>query len=103
MIPGAFAPVTAACMLLVLRDRRLSPIDRPAFRARELLRTFSFSPKRNPDFSWACLVVFLLSTGASTLTTYLVYYLSDYLRIDGAAVPRLAFVAPDPQRVLSRT
>ncbi|MGV9866735.1 MFS transporter [Rhodococcus koreensis] len=90
MVPALPAVAMVAVLCLVVRDRRLRPQNRPAFTLRQFLTTFWFNPRRNPDFGWAVLGVFLTALALMTLSTYLVYYLSDSLGIDEDQVARVA-------------
>ncbi|WP_020494583.1 MFS transporter [Sciscionella marina] len=92
VLPALPAPVTVLVLCVVLRDRRLAKENRAPLTLRDLTRTFAVRPRRNPDFAWACLVIFLLSIGTGTLSTYLVYFLSDGLGIAAAEVPHVAFL-----------
>ncbi|MGW4400729.1 MFS transporter [Amycolatopsis nivea] len=92
LLPAIAAPITVVILCAVLRDRRLDPAERTPFGIRDLGRMFSFRPRHNPPFAWACLMVFLLSIGFSTFTTYLVYYLSDVLGVGSGEVAHAAFV-----------
>lgn len=92
LLPAIAAPITIVILCAVLRDRRLSPSDRSPFTARDIVRMFSFRPRHNPAFAWSCAMVFMLSVGVATFSTYLVYYLSDVLGVAGGDVAQTAFV-----------
>ncbi|MDA3630412.1 MFS transporter [Saccharopolyspora oryzae] len=92
LLPAIAAPITVVVLCTVLHDRRLAREDRTPFTASDIVRMFSFRPRHNPAFAWSCLMVFLLSIGVSTFTTYLVYYLSDVLGVASGDVAHTAFV-----------
>ncbi|MEU7553699.1 hypothetical protein AB0B01_15350 [Streptomyces sp. NPDC044571] len=52
---AAFTVLTALPYVLIGRDSRLSPADRPALRRRTLLAGFWIDPRRHPDFGRAWL------------------------------------------------
>ena len=93
LVPGAVGVAVVVAFALVFRDRVL--VERPAarLRVRELLGSFVFDPRRNPDFGWAWLMRFLLTASAVTATNYLALYLIDDLGVAEADVANAVFVA----------
>lgn len=89
LVPGALAAATVIVLSLVLRDRRLDPADRSRYDFRAFARSFWVNPLRHRAFGWAWLGRFLMMTGFAILQTYQVYYLSDQLGFDAAAIPGL--------------
>lgn len=89
LVPGALAAATVIALSLVLRDRRLDPADRSRYDFRAFARSFWVNPLRHRAFGWAWLGRFLMMTGFAILQTYQVYYLSDQLGFDAAAIPGL--------------
>lgn len=89
LVPGALAAATVIVLSLVLRDRRLDPADRSRYDFRAFARSFWVNPLRHRAFGWAWLGRFLMMTGFAILQTYQVYYLSDRLGFDAAAIPGL--------------
>lgn len=89
LVPGALAAVTVIVLSLVLRDRLLDPADRSRYDFRAFARSFWVNPLRHRAFGWAWLGRFLMMTGFAILQTYQVYYLSDQLGFDAAAIPGL--------------
>ncbi|GLY66593.1 MFS transporter [Amycolatopsis taiwanensis] len=75
LVPGVVCLVTVGVFLIVLRDRRLDPAERPPFRMGLLLRAYWVNPRKAPDFAWAWLSRFLVFWGSVTLTSYLTYFL----------------------------
>ncbi len=79
---GYYATAAAVVVLAVpyvlgSRDVALPRSLRPAFSAREFLRSFWVSPRRHPDFAWAWLTRFLVNLGNSLGTLLLYFYLQD--------------------------
>ncbi|MEU5806379.1 MFS transporter [Streptomyces sp. NPDC047718] len=82
---AAFAVLAAVPYVLMRRDSRLSPADRPVFGPRAFLAGFRIRPRRHPDFAWAWLTRFLMNLSYSVSTMYLLYYLTDAVRYGGDA------------------
>jgi len=82
-IAAGYYATAAAVLVLVVpyvlgsRDIALPRSLRPAFSAREFLRSFWVSPRRHPDFAWAWLTRFLVNLGNSLGTLLLYFYLQD--------------------------
>ena len=93
LVPGAVGVAVVVAFALVFRDRVLD--ERPAapLGVRELLGSFVFDPRRNPDFGWAWLMRFLLTASAVTATNYLALYLIDDLGVAEADVANAVFLA----------
>ncbi|WP_317230814.1 MFS transporter [Clavibacter sp. MX14-G9D] len=93
LVPGAVGVAVVVAFALVFRDRVL--VERPAapLGVRELLGSFVFDPRRNPDFGWAWLMRFLLTASAVTATNYLALYLIDDLGVAEADVANAVFLA----------
>ncbi|UKA49623.1 MFS transporter [Arthrobacter sp. FW305-123] len=62
-------------------DQQLPPAERPPFKMAKFVRGFWVSPKRYPDFAWAWLTRLLVSTGNHMVTLYLLFFLSDAVRL----------------------
>jgi len=62
-------------------DQPLPPSERPPFKLVAFFKGFWVSPKRYPDFAWAWLTRFLVSTGNHMVTIYLLYFLSDAVHL----------------------
>ncbi|WP_254057207.1 MFS transporter [Clavibacter michiganensis] len=93
LVPGAIGVAVVLVFALAFRDRVLT--ERPTSRLslKELLGSFVFDPRRNPDFGWAWLMRFLLTASAVTATNYLAFYLIDDLGVAQADVANAVFVA----------
>ncbi|MFD0785165.1 MFS transporter, partial [Micromonospora azadirachtae] len=62
-------------------DDPLPRAHRSALRLRALLSSMWVSPRRHPDFAWAWLTRFLVQTGNALGTLYLLYFLTDGVRV----------------------
>jgi predicted MFS family arabinose efflux permease len=93
LAPAAIAAVTVLTFMSILNDRVLSPADRPAWSARELVSSFYVNPRKAPDFSWAWLSRFLFVLGQSFLLTYQAFYLLNKLGVSETRLPDEVFKA----------
>ncbi|MFD8793592.1 MFS transporter [Streptomyces vinaceus] len=82
---AAFSVLAAVPYVVMRRDARLWPAERPALRWRSFLTGFWIDPRRHPDFGWAWLTRFLMNLSYSVSTMYLLYYLTDAVRYGGDA------------------
>lgn len=82
---AAFSVLAAVPYVVMRRDARLWPAERPAFRWRSFLTGFWIDPRRHPDFGWAWLTRFLMNLSYSVSTMYLLYYLTDAVRYEDDA------------------
>lgn len=73
--------LTALPYVLESRDIRLPRDLRPEFRWGPFLRGFWISPRRYPDFGWAWITRFLMNFGNALLLLYLLYYLTDAVKL----------------------
>ncbi|WP_427172893.1 MFS transporter [Arthrobacter sp. 92] len=62
-------------------DAPLSREDRPPFTMLAFAKSFWISPGRHPDFAWAWLTRLLVNTGNHMVTLYLLFFLSDAVRL----------------------
>ena len=76
--------VVAAIIPFVGRslDRPLSRDRVPAMGVGAFLRGFWLSPREHPDFAWAWATRFLATISNSMCTLYLLYFLTDAVRVD---------------------
>ncbi|MDN3244903.1 MULTISPECIES: MFS transporter [unclassified Streptomyces] len=93
LFPVALAAVPIVTFVIVLRDRRLDPADRPAWSFRELASSLYVNPVKAPDFSWAWLSRFLFVMGQAFLMTYQAFYLLNKIGVAEADLPERVFVA----------
>ncbi|MFI7607837.1 MFS transporter [Micromonospora sp. NPDC049366] len=73
--------VLALPFALLTADDPLPRAHRPAFRLRALVASMWISPRRHPDFAWAWFTRFLVQTGNALGTLYLLYFLTDGVRV----------------------
>lgn len=66
---------------LVTADDPLPRAHRPALRLRALLASMWVSPRAHPDFGWAWITRFLVQLGNALGTLYLLYFLTDQVRL----------------------
>ncbi|WP_089157973.1 MFS transporter [Micromonospora sp. NBS 11-29] len=84
---AGYAAMALAVLLLSLpfalltRDDPLPREHRPPLRLRALLSSMWISPRRHPDFAWAWFTRFLVQTGNALGTLYLLYFLTDGVRV----------------------
>lgn len=76
--------VLAALAPFALRsgDRPVTGPIRPWPGGRAFLAGFWISPRRHPDFAWAWLTRFLATISNSVCTFYLLYFLTDAVRVE---------------------
>lgn len=77
------AALVAGVVLYVVKsdDVPLVGVERPPFQFRAFARGFWISPARYPDFAWAWLTRLLVSIGNHMVTLYLLFFLSDAVRL----------------------
>ncbi|MEU4157331.1 MFS transporter [Actinoplanes sp. NPDC026670] len=85
LIPAVIGLACGLGVVLVLHDRRLSPEDRPAWSLAEILRAYTFSPRRHPDFGWALLSRFAIFMATAAVLNYQLFYLVARLGLDSGA------------------
>ncbi|GAB3366527.1 MFS transporter [Micromonospora halotolerans] len=84
---AAYAAIALAVLLLSLpfalltQDDPLPREHRSPLRPRALLASMWISPRRHPDFAWAWFTRFLVQTGNALGTLYLLYFLTDGVRV----------------------
>ncbi|PTA47182.1 MFS transporter [Micromonospora sp. RP3T] len=84
---AGYAAIALAVLLLSLpfalltQDDPLPRAHRPPLRARALLASMWISPRRHPDFAWAWFTRFLVQLGNALGTLYLLYFLTDGVRV----------------------
>lgn len=77
------AALVAGVVLYIVKsdDAPLVGVERPQFQFRAFARGFWISPARYPDFAWAWLTRLLVSIGNHMVTLYLLFFLSDAVRL----------------------
>ncbi|MER7456358.1 MFS transporter [Micromonospora sp. NPDC126480] len=82
---AGYAAVALAVLVLALpfalltTDDPLPPAHRPPLRG--LFASMWVSPRRHPDFGWAWITRFLVQLGNALGTLYLLYFLTDQVRL----------------------
>lgn len=82
-VRAGYVAVAVAVLVLTLpyalagRDEPIVRADRPPF----TLRSFWVSPREHPDFAWAFGTRFLVQLGNALGTLYLLYFLTDRVRL----------------------
>lgn len=100
LVPCAVGGIFILLFAVMLDDRRLSEVDKPAWSAREFAGTFYVNPRRNPDFAWAFASRFLVVLAYAFLTTYQAYYLLEKIGSAEADVPHQIFLGTLAQAVV---
>ncbi|MBC3194873.1 MFS transporter [Pseudonocardia sp. C8] len=93
LFPLLITAVLVIAFMVVLRDRRLAPEDRPAWSFREFLSSFYINPRKAPDFAWAWVSRFLFVLGQAFLLTYQAYYLLNKIGVSETQLPDSVFIA----------
>lgn len=93
LLPPVVGGMAILAFTAVLPDRRLDKAaPQTAFSVKDLVSTFTFNPRRNPDFAWAWGSRFLFSFAVAILNTYLTFYLINHLGSDKQDVPHQVFL-----------
>lgn len=81
-VPAVIKIVAVALVLILLKDRKLSPEDAPErLTVRSFVQQFKFSPRAVPDFSWAWAAKVVFIFGTVLGSTYGVYLLTDKIGV----------------------
>jgi MFS family permease len=95
-LPVAVALVFGGALVAIFKDD--SPaVEATRFGFKEFFGSFFVSPRREPDFSWLLLALFLLSCGLGVVSTYTVYLLQDHVKVaesDLSSLITLSYVIP---------
>ncbi|MEU1812430.1 MFS transporter [Micromonospora sp. WMMD1076] len=84
---AGYAAIALAVLLLSLpfalltKDDHLPREHRSPLRLRSLFASMWINPRRHPDFAWAWFTRFLVQTGNALGTLYLLYFLTDGVRV----------------------
>lgn len=81
LVPGMVAVVLSLTLFFTLRDLHRTDRAEP-FRFAELIATFWLSPRRYPDFAWAWVCRFFMTSSIVTVTSYLYLTISGRFSID---------------------
>ncbi|WP_285101394.1 MFS transporter [Promicromonospora sp. MEB111] len=93
LVPSLIGVVLMVVMVAPVKDRVRTERTREPFGLRALLGSFVFDPRKNPDFGWAWLTRFFLTTTQFTATSYLTYFLIAQFGVSDAEAPTLVFQA----------
>jgi MFS family permease len=77
LVPAVLMVLAIGLMCLVLKDRVLAPEQRGPLGFGKLARSFTFSPRRHPDFAWAWVSRFAIFMAIASVLNYQLYYLFD--------------------------
>jgi len=100
LAPCALGGIFVLLFAFTLDDRRLGAGSKPPWSLREFARTFSVSPRKNPDFAWVFVSRFLFVLAYAFLITYQAYYLLSRIGTAKADVPQQIFLATLVQSVV---
>jgi MFS family permease len=92
LVPCATGGFFILLFAVVLKDRRLAKVDRPAWSIREFASTFYVKPRTSPDFAWAFVSRFMFLMAYAVLATYEAYYLIQKIGSAVADVPQQIFL-----------
>ncbi|GAA3613544.1 MFS transporter [Nonomuraea rosea] len=93
LLPAGVAALGCALFAVMLKDRELSPAERPPFGWGEVLGTFWVNPARSPSFGWAWLSRFLVFLGVAAIQAYQVFYLMNVLGFAPTEVAGAVFLS----------
>ena len=92
LVPCATGGFFILLFAVVLKDRHLAKVDRPAWSIREFASTFYVKPRTSPDFAWAFVSRFMFLMAYAVLATYEAYYLIQKVGSAVADVPQQIFL-----------
>jgi MFS family permease len=92
LVPCATGGFFILLFAVVLKDRHLAKVDRPAWSIREFASTFYVKPRTSPDFAWAFVSRFMFLMAYAVLATYEAYYLIQKIGSAVADVPQQIFL-----------
>jgi MFS family permease len=78
---AVFVALSPLPYLMLRKDKVLARMDRPQWSWRVFARAFWINPRRYPDFGWAWLTRFLMNVGNSLVLLYLLFFLTDEVRL----------------------
>ena len=78
--PALAVVLVLACLPWLVRSRDTAPVGRPPSLAAAVRATWT-APSRHPDYAWAFGGRLLVNLGNALGTTYLLYFLTDGLRV----------------------
>ncbi|MFH8253263.1 MFS transporter [Microbacterium sp. B2969] len=96
-LPVAVALVFGAALIAIFRDDSPAAEPLPAFGVKEFFGSFFINPRREPDFAWLLLSLFLMFASWGVVSTYTVYLLQDMVAVPEAQINdaiTLSYVIP---------
>jgi MFS family permease len=75
VVPTIVALVLVVAACFVIKDRRLTKAERPAFDLKAFVGSFWTNPRKHPDFGWAWWSRFALFMSVSMVLNYQLFYL----------------------------
>jgi MFS family permease len=83
LIPGVVGALAVVLFVLVVpeADNRRVPRSDVSLSVGSMVRTYSFSPRRHPDFAWNWLGKFLVMFGVTLNSTFIAFFLADRLGV----------------------
>lgn len=99
VVPAVIGLACGLGVVFVLHDRRLSPEDRPAWSLAEIGRSYTFSPRRHPDFGWALLSRFAIFMATAAVLNYQLFYLVARLGLDSGEAAGIVAAGTGAQTV----
>lgn len=67
---------------LLIKDKALPKEFATKFSASDIFKSFTFNPRKMPDFSFAWMARFVMLFGQYLITNYMLYYLQDVIHYD---------------------
>lgn len=96
-LPVGVAIVFGAALIAVFKDDTPAAEPLPVFGVREFFGSFFINPRREPDFAWLLVALFLMFAAWAVVSTYTVYLLQDMVAVPedqiGGAIT-LSYVIP---------
>jgi len=79
LVPGVVGVVAMTLFVLLVREPDSRGLDLPSepLSLSSMVRTYTFSPRRNPDFAWNWFGKFLFVIGLTFNTTFTTFFLAD--------------------------
>lgn len=93
LLPAAIGIIGSLLLAFVLRDRRQTADERPAFGVKAFFGTFWVNPVREPSFASAWVSRMLIFFGVGAVQAYQAFYLLDVLKIPLADIPGSIFLS----------
>ncbi|MEV6712873.1 MFS transporter [Lentzea sp. NPDC051208] len=94
LVPGALGVVAMTLFVLLVHEPDSRGLDLPSepLTLSAIVRTYTFSPRRNPDFAWNWSGKFLFVIGLTFNTTFTTFFLADRMDVTVEEVAGLVAV-----------